>query len=218
MLTNCHPPFALRVIPFPRTGMYTRSNEYWWTPPYSGEPLCYRIQRWCHLSFTSGTSFSPFTWLTSWPTRTYGKKLRVLVYWVPFICSCRPALCVWHSLVASHFITRILTTRILFITQEVTFAVASDEFKRERVKEYVPKKSSTCIWGLSVYRVCSASIASCFSRLRARERPLSCSLAGGKCFFQSIYVTIVTWHNVFFSAQQDVSYRQLKAKSQTQFR
>ena len=31
-----------------------------------------------------------------------------------------------------------------------------------------------------------------------RERPLSCSLAGGKCFFQSIYVTIVTWHNVFF--------------------
>lgn len=120
------------------------------------------------------------------------------MYWVPFICSCRPALCVWHSLVASHFITRILTTRILFITQEVTFAVASDEFKRERVKEYVPKKSSTCIWGLSVYRVCSASIASCFSRLRARERPLSCSLAGGKCFFQSTYVTIVTWHNVFF--------------------
>ena len=120
------------------------------------------------------------------------------MYWVPFICSCRPALCVWHSLVASHFITRILTTRILFITQEVTFAVASDEFKRERVKEYVPKKSSTYIWGVSVYRVCSASIASCFSQLRARERPLSCSLDGGKCFFQSIYVTIVTWHNVFF--------------------
>ena len=63
----------------------------------------------------------------------------------PFYRSCRPALCVWHSLVASHFITRILTTRILFITQEVTFAVASDEFKRERVKEYVPKKSSTYI-------------------------------------------------------------------------
>ena len=49
-----------------------------------------------------------------------------------------------------------------------------------------------------MYRVCSASIASCFSQLRARERPLSCSLAGGKCFFQSTYVTIVTWHNVFF--------------------
>ena len=116
----------------------------------------------------------------------------------PFICSCRPALCVWHSLVASHFITRILTTRILLITREVTFAAASVELKRERVKEYVPKKSSTFIWSVSLSRVSSASIASCFSWLRARERPLSCSLAGGKCFFQSTYVTIVTWHNVFY--------------------
>ena len=124
------------------------------------------------------------------------------MYWVPFICSCRPALCVWHSLVVSHFITRILTTRILFITQEVTFAVASDQFKRERVKEYVPKKSSIYIWGVSVYRVCSASIASCFSQLRARERPLSCSLAGGKCFFQSIYVTIVTCIMFFFQVSK----------------
>lgn len=120
------------------------------------------------------------------------------MYWVPFICSCRPILCVWHSLVASHFITRILTTRILLITREVTFAAASNELKRERVKEFVSKKSSTCIWGVSVYRIFSASIASCFSRLRARERPLLCSLAEGKCFFQSTYVTIVTWHNVFF--------------------
>lgn len=120
------------------------------------------------------------------------------MYWVPFICSGRPVLCVWHSLVASHFNTRILTTRILLITREVTFAAASDKLKRARVKEFVPKKSSTCIWGVSVYRIFSASIASCFSRLRARERPLSCSLAGGKCFFQSTYVTIVTWHNVFF--------------------
>lgn len=123
------------------------------------------------------------------------------MYWVPFICSGRPVLCVWHSLVASHFNTRILTTRILLITREVTFAAASDKLKRERVKEFVPKKSSTCIWGVSVYRIFSASIASCFSRLRARERPLSCSLAGGKCFFQSTYVTIVTWHNVFFFFQ-----------------
>ena len=138
------------------------------------------------------------TWLTCRPTSTYGKKLTVLVYWVPFICSCRSALCVWHSLVASHFITRILTTRILLITCEVTFAAASNELKRERVKEFVPKKSSTCIWGVSVYRIFSASIASCFSRLRARERPSLCSLAEGKCFFQSTYVTIVTWHNVFF--------------------
>lgn len=159
------------------------------------------------------------TWLTCRPTSTYGKKLTVLVYWVPFICSCRSALCVWHSLVASHFITRILTTRILLITCEVTFAAASNELKRERVKEFVPKKSSTCIWGVSVYRIFSASIASCFSRLRARERPSLCSLAEGKCFFQSTYVTIVTWHNVFFfSGQRDISYRQVKAKSETQFR
>lgn len=80
-------------------------------------------------------------WLTCWPTSTFGKKLTVLVYWVPFICSCRPALCVWHSLVASHFITRILTTRILLIAREVNFAVASDELKRERVKEFVPKRA-----------------------------------------------------------------------------
>lgn len=138
------------------------------------------------------------TWLTCWSTSTYGKKLTVPVYWVPFICSCRPALCVWYSPVASHFITRTLATLVLLITREVIFAAAYDELKRERVKEYVPKKSSTCIWGVSVSRVSSASIASSFSRLRARERPLSCSLAGGKCFFQSTNVTIVTWHNVFF--------------------
>ena len=169
-------------------------------------------QRWCHLSFTSGTSCSPFTWLTCWPTSTYGKKLRVLVYWVPFICSCRPALCVWHSLVASHFITRILTTRILFITQEVTFA---------RVTEFVPKKSSTCIWGLSISRISSASIASCGSWLTGQENaPCYVLLLEINAFSKAL---TLLWQCgrmffFFFSVQQDISYRQLKAKSETQFR